>query len=211
MQEITAWLQNPDYTAGLKLYEKYGSSNFLKLKFAAGPNAYNQTKLLDELTKLAPAAPAKPVISLPDKVIIVTPDAVAEPPKADQVKYLQLIKRKDRLYLELNQLMEQKHYLPEGPDLKACAGMIVSRHQQLTEAWAQIDHYTEHQSFPVEAKQPAAAYAPEKEIQLLRQSISKANTRLSKPTCRNREQTTELVKASQARLDQLLTERNAHE
>lgn len=51
--KITEWLNSSrDFKQGVKLYEKYGSSNVLKQTFANGANSYSKNRLAEELAKL---------------------------------------------------------------------------------------------------------------------------------------------------------------
>jgi hypothetical protein len=54
MNDIKAWLvSNRDYAAGVKLYDKHGSSTVLKRMFAIGKTTYNENKLRQELVTLS--------------------------------------------------------------------------------------------------------------------------------------------------------------
>jgi len=203
MQAIANWLQNGTYDDGVRLYEQHGTNAFLKQKFKlGGANAYNVTKLREELLKISGSfevaaavvpAPAKPV-----------KDQSAQPKPDQAKKYLQLTNKKTKLYQLLGMLMEQKHYLPDGDELRQCAVKILTTHQQITETWAAIDYYQEHQSFPDDEVKPKEALEPKKEMQLLRQTISKAKVRLASPSCRNKEQTETLLAVSRNKLAQLV-------
>ncbi|SEM66251.1 hypothetical protein SAMN05192574_101382 [Mucilaginibacter gossypiicola] len=204
MQAIANWLQNGTYDDGVRLYEQHGSNAFLKQKFKlGGANAYNVTKLREELVRLAesvtPKAESQP---LPTTEPVKKPSAQPKPEQAK--KYLQLTNKKQKLYQLLGMLMEQKHYLPEGEELRQCAAKILTTHQQITETWAAIDYYQEHQCFPDDEVKPKETLEPKKEMQLLRQTISKAKARLASPSCRNREQTQQLLTNSQTRLAELV-------
>lgn len=50
--EITAWLQSPKYWDGVRLYEKFGESQFLKSLFHASEDDYNRGKLVEELERI---------------------------------------------------------------------------------------------------------------------------------------------------------------
>jgi hypothetical protein len=211
MQTVADWLQNGTYEQGVALYEQHGQNSFLKLKFKAGANDYNVAKLREELLRVAgcevrEASPAVKVTQLAtrtQKPILPEPDnSQPDPEKAR--RYLQLTNKKNKLYQQLNVLMEQKHYLPEGEDLRICAHTILTTHQQIMEAWALIDHYQAHQCFPDDEVQPKPTLEPKKEMQLLRQTISKAKARLSSPTCRDKVQTETLLTTSQIRLAELV-------
>lgn len=217
MQSIAAWLQNGTYEEGVRLYEQHGSNSFLKQKFKAGPNDYNTPKLREELAKLAPLVPVAGAESESSKITSHpaphTDTSVPKPNPDHAYKYLQLTKRKQRLYIELNMLMEQKHHLPEGEELRLCCVSILRLHQQITEAWALIDHYQEHQSFPEDEKKEKPQLDPKKEMQLLRQTISKAKKRLESASCRDKVQTETLLAISRNKLAQLvaLHKKSRHE
>lgn len=193
----------------MQLYEQHGGNSFLKTKFKAGANDYNMAKLREELERLV-ASPLTP--SKGEGVVTAPVSAGYKPqPTADQAKrYLQICNQRDKLYRTLNMLMEQKHHLPEGEELRKCCAGILITHQKVTEAWAAIDYYQQQGRF---ADDEAVAEKPpieaKKEMQLLRQTISKAKKRLLSATCRDREQTQKLLSDSQARLEVLVKERKA--
>ena len=238
MQEIREWLQNPVYEVGVRLYQQYGSNSFLKQKFAAGIGDYNVKKLRDEMERISDVGSASGRTSwsirqsadkfsdletkskgfVEQKAESLKPKAAIEPkaetPSSDKVeadrgKYLGICKTRDRLYRELDALMSERHHLPEGEKLLKCAERIVLTNQQITECWEKIDFWTENGYLPDEPVKPNID--PKKEIQLLRQAISKANSRLKNPTCREREQTQKLIETSKARIAELKAKINAAE
>lgn len=224
MQNIKAWLKDGSYEVGVNLYQHYGNNSFLKKQFAKEKSAFNEHKLREELMKIAATEPVMGAESVDQPVKplhkfiypkdfnqnLVTPPPVTDIDRSElNKKYLQLVKRKDRLYMELNVHMEQKHHLPEGFLLQDCAKSILTTHQAITETFALIDHYQVHQKFPEEIKPaPKPDIDPEKEIQLLRSSISKGNKRLLNPNCRDRKKTEDLLKSNQERLSVLVANRN---
>ncbi|MDB4919841.1 hypothetical protein [Mucilaginibacter sp.] len=200
MQDVAAWLLTKDYEAGVLLYAKYGTNSFLKQKFGNGPDEYNVKKLFEVLSALSPMSEKS---ESPKVAAVVAIPKNSNPDHAK--KYLDLLKKKEKLYMELNILMGDKHHLPEGEELRICCTQILIKHQALRECWALVDHYQEHQSFP--AEKPFKEIDPDTEIQYLRQTISKAKARIAGGKCRNVDQTQKLIDSSQSRLDLLLTER----
>lgn len=209
MQDVAQWLKHGTYDEGVKLYEEYGSNTFLKTKFKAGESPYNAAKLRELLSELVGCESQEPGAKNQEVGAVNKPADEPKTPSADEAKkYLQLCKQRDRYYLELNALMANRHALPDGEDLKQCAFAILSTHQKVQECWAQIDYYQQHGHFPVpDAPPERAAIDPKKEMQLLRQTISKAKTRLKSPTCRDRAQTQKLLDDAQAKLAVLVRER----
>jgi hypothetical protein len=205
MSAIHDWLNgNRDFDAGVKLFTAYGGSEFYQKMFSnAGQTEFNKKKLASELEKLAgavsPAPPAqKMVVPKPEqKPVVPTPENKA----ADNRKYLDLTRKKDNLYTRLNMLVMEKRYLPSGEKLRQCAFDILKTHQAITECWAQIDYFQEHQTFPTQAPEPVRD--DKTRIQYLQVSISKAKTRLKSPKCRNRATTELLIKQKEAELAQL--------
>lgn len=49
---IAAWIASPKYWEGVKIYEQYGTSNFLKGLFAGSEDDFNRQKLETELTEM---------------------------------------------------------------------------------------------------------------------------------------------------------------
>jgi len=200
MNTVLEWLNGSrDFAAGVKLYADHGGKAFYLTMFAnAGPNDYNKGKLIAELQKLADELPAEKIAAKP-----VTPSLKPTPEKApDKVaenrRYLDLLKRKQNLYTALNMLITEKRHLPEGEKLRQCAFDILKTHQQLTECWALIDHYQEHQAFPTGPK--PVKRDDKTKIQYLRQAISKAEKRLQNPKCRDRAATELLLKEKREEL-----------
>jgi hypothetical protein len=214
MQTIAAWLKNGTYEVGVQLYQKHGTNSYLKQRFALGPNDYNKNKLREELQKLLQVTPDPLPVPTEKSKKVATNVPTSQPViinKAQDTKtYHALIKKRDHTYLELNQLMEQKHYLPEGNELRLCCLSIISKHQTLTEIWAKLDYYEEHERFPDQMPERVKR-SPKQELQYLRQTISKANTRLAKPNCRDKEKTEKLITDSKSRLAELLANRNQNE
>ncbi|GAA4327454.1 hypothetical protein GCM10023149_30850 [Mucilaginibacter gynuensis] len=209
MQTVAAWLQNGTYEQGVLLYEQHGSNSFLKQKFATGPNDYNVAKLREELLKIRGEDSGSggereqtAFLQKPETPNPATPPATPTPENAK--RYLQITKQRNKLYLELNMLMEQKHYLPDGEELRLCAAGILTKHQKITELWALIDYYQEHQCFPDDEVEAKPKPPLKKEMQLLRQTISKAKKRLESPTCRDKVQTESLLAISRNKLAQLV-------
>ena len=199
MQEISKWLKgNQDFASGLELYMRFGKSDFNKnLLRGSGPTPFAINKLKILLTQLNEG---ESCIKAEPKVSRAEPVTVCKTKQNE--KYLILIKRKTDLYTQLNYYMGEKHHLPEGDLLKLCAFTILNLHQKLTECWAMIDYYQAKGCFPDEPE--PIQYDNKTQIQYLRQSISKAKTRLKNPKCRNRESTEKLLAENTERMNQLM-------
>lgn len=209
MSSVNDWLNgNKDFAAGVKLYADHGGKAFFLTMFdKAGPTEYNRAKLLAELTKLAGSEPAQvpateKQVSQPAPSLKPTPDKAA-----DNRRYLDLTRRKKDLYTQLNMLMMEKQFLPEGNKLKVCAFDIIHTHQAIVENWALLDYFQEHQCFP--GKPVAPARDDKTAIQYLRQSISKAEKRLADPKCRDKTATAVLLKKKQDELAEILYNQQA--
>ncbi len=207
MQAIAEWLKTGTYDQGVQLYEQHGDNSFLKTKFKAGANDYNVAKLRECLAGLCPESQEprdknqEVVDDLPSVQLRAAPPMTLAPSPDNGRKYLQITNRRTRLYMELNVLMEQKHTLPEGEDLKQCAFAILRTYRKIKECYLLIDYYEEHGTFPVEEVVPEKKPVDNKKaMQLLRQTISKAKTRLKSPTCRDRAQTQALLADAEAKL-----------
>lgn len=203
MSAVQEWLNGSrDFAAGLKLYADHGGKAFYLTMFEkAGPSDYNKTKLLAELQKLvADLPPEKPAPKPAPPSLQPTPTKTPPDKAAENRRYLDLLRRKQNLYTELNILITDKRHQPEGNVLRDCAFRILKSHQALTECWALVDYYQEHQCFPTG---PEPVKRDDKTaIQYLRQAICRAKDRLKNPKCRNRAATELLLKEKQ---DQLAT------
>lgn len=71
--EITAWLASPKYWDGVKLYEKFGDSLFLKSMFLTSEDDYNRGKLIAELERINAAA-----VEFEQKVVEAMPSDLVE-------------------------------------------------------------------------------------------------------------------------------------
>lgn len=222
MHKIQAWLKNGEYVAGVQLYEQYGNNGFLKRQFAKQHTPLYEKMLREELGAISRKLSAISNLSNPTPSDLIPPKsgelknqvpAMSAAPMKEtpssvlQTKYLQLLKKRERFYLEINIHMEEKHRLPEGFLLHECAKQILTKLQQVTEIYEQLEYYQQHQNFPVIVVEDKPPIEPEKEIQLLRSAISKANGRLRKENCRNRLTTQKTLEANQARLNELLAKR----
>ena len=203
MQVIADWLLNGTYEAGVMLYKKYGTSDFLKKKLAVHRD---EVRLRDELQQLAP----KTLLPVPDKKTLQKP--LTTPPPiatnhAEAKEHLFLLKKRDNIYRELNSLMAERPFTPAGAELLRVARTILLRNQALMEIWAKLDYYAENGTFVAEPIIERQQFAPTKEsVQLLRQTISKAKARIASGKCRNLEQTQLLLKASGEKLSVMLAE-----
>jgi len=203
MSAISQWLNgNRDFATGVKLYTENGGSLFYRRIFAnAGPTDFNKNKLLAELEKMSASLPNQ-VSEKKQQPVKVSPSLQPTPDKkADNRKYLDLLKKKGNLYTQLNILIVEKRHLPAGTKLKQCAFDIITTHQQLTECWAMLDYFQEHQSFPAEKAKPEVDDKTRR--QQLHVSISRAKTRLKNPNCRDRSKTELLLKTLEAERDEL--------
>jgi hypothetical protein len=205
MAAVHDWLNSDrDFTAGVALYAQLGGSALYQRMFATtGASDTNKARLLTELQKLAGAAqvpvPDPPAPAKPNPVAAARPAPTKE---AESRRYLELLKKRDLLYRKLDHLHVQKRFLPDGDALRDCAFSILSTHQQISECWTQIDYYQEYDTFPDLKAKPVRS--KDTEIQYLRVSISKAQSRLKQPGCRNREQTERLLKQKQDELSKLI-------
>ena len=209
MQQVSAWLKNGSYEQGVALYLSLGTNSFLKKRFAACVDDFNKTKLREELERILGesgdegAGSGTNITAPATGHPAPTPTTSLSAPKASSqenaIRYAQLNKRKTKLYSELNVLINERHHLPEGEDLRLCAVRILTINRQIGETFALIDYYQEHQCFPDEAP-PKPILDPKKQMQLLRQTISKAKTRLDSGACRNMLQTTQLKAEAEKKL-----------
>jgi hypothetical protein len=230
MQEVNAWLRSgKDFEVGKSLYVKYGTNSFFKsLLNTQGATPYNVKKLGAELKTLAPAPPAivnqiktsKPLVdtktgkSVIKDTIIVTdqpsptenePLPSSEPlaPKSpdDFAKYLELKELLKSTYRQLERNMAELDISTKETYLHLCAKNILSLDDKIKTIWKFIDYFDEHGSFP--GTKPEVVRTPAEEMQLLRQSTSKAKTRLKSPTCRDVEATKQLIIDNNKRIFEL--------
>lgn len=201
MQEIRAWLENQDYTAGVALYEKYGTSDFLKKLFAVGSSQYNRAKLVEELSDLLPdESPVEPVSG-----------EEPPPPGANYERtitspiYLKLCRERDQTFRQIDQ---NKYLLDtarsDGTRLKA-AQQILRLQRKKQHVYAELDYLMDHGE-PMPVAPPKEVKTPE--IQRLYVQINKAEKRLTQLNLRNREKTTHLLAKKRARLEELRRERD---
>lgn len=204
MGTVHDWLNGGrDFTAGVALFAQLGGSALYQRMFATtGASDTNKARLVTELQKLAGASPVPAPNPVPAKPKPVSAASPAPNKEAESRRYLDLLKKRDLLYRKLDHLHVQKRFLPDGDQLRDCAFAILSTHQQISECWAQIDYYQEYDTFPGLKAKPVRP--KDTEIQYLRVSISKAQSRLKQPGCRNREQTERLLKQKQDELAKLI-------
>lgn len=123
MEAIAIWLRQPqDYAHGVALYNKYGSSEVLKLMLSVNESSYNREKLIAALTEILEAAnvtEADPVISHKAQTdpsifvrssqktgVTVEPKANSQQPTA---KLKELYQRQSNLHSKLKLLAAMNH------------------------------------------------------------------------------------------------------
>ncbi len=218
MQEINAWLQSgKDFETGKALYIEYGNNSIFKsLLNNQGATPYNIKKLGAELKKLAPAPPAiTKATSIIPIVATVPPPAnvqeaeIAETPTNNTSEYPKYLQLKDYIQKLYRQIERNRTELDLGTNpafLHQTAKQILSLHGKLQDAWKMVDYYDEYGCFPVikaSVEEVRAKKSPAEEIQLLRQSTSKAKTRLENPNCRDVEATKALIQKNIQRIKEL--------
>lgn len=210
MQEIVNWIQGTqDYNEGLKLYEKHIGENFLFSLLKSGPTPYNIDTLKDKLQELVVPIPDSQNIDIPTQLIsepIAQQAIIFEKPKSEQYpEYLKIKREIEELYMQANRakFVLNTTKKERKPLLFATAKQIKKIQRTLTEKFMLIDYFDEHGCFPVKDVVVKPAMDPAVEIQLLRQSNSKAKKRLSNPDYKNKVQTEKLILANNARIEEL--------
>jgi hypothetical protein len=203
MQAIIDWLNSDkNYFKGIDLYLQLGTSDFYKKLLPQRDDEFNRKKLIELLTALSPGTRSE-VRSQKSEVKPTEPIQQVSDKKADNSRYLALIKKKGDLYTVLNMLKNQSRFLPDGEELRKCAVDILVTNQKLMECWALIDHYQDNGCFEVKAESEKPKVDPVKEIQYLRQSISKCRSRLKSQGCRDKAATEQLLNEQLGRLAEL--------
>lgn len=145
--EIEHWLQGSrDYGIGVKLFEHFGQSNFLKQMFAKGETDFNQERLQDELRQLSEAVPDAQQAQVMFKIASSSEyDALPEQIKKLEQEKTEKFKRMAYLHSQLlNQKTDKQRY--------ELAKEILELDRFLQDAWAKLDHYAEHGTMPAEEK-----------------------------------------------------------
>jgi|GEM_PF-5592444 len=219
MQEINAWLRSgKDFETGKALYIKYGKNSLFKsLLNTQGATPYNIKKLGADLKNLAPAPPATSTDAPPIPIVATVPppanvqegekaEAPAKPNTSEFPKYLQIKDLIQTLYRQIERNRTELDLQTNPKLLHMTAKQVLALHGKLTDCWKLIDYYDEYGSFPLvkpTVEEVRAERSPADEIQMLRQSTSKAKTRLKNPNCRDVEATKELIKRNNERIIQL--------
>lgn len=198
MKTIAEWLNNPDYWQGVDLYNKYGSSNFLKELFKSSKTNYNESKLFDELSKLD----ISDYDSISDEEIII--------PILPANEYLVIQKKLNyqlkHVYRAIDNNMFQLERAKSDKTRKEYAFQILKLQEQKNSIYRDLDYLEENGRMPVpEIKKSFVT----PEIQRLHVQISKAKKRLLQDPdkIRNKAKTENLIMEKQARLKQLIEER----
>lgn len=223
MQEINGWLRSgKDFETGKALYIKYGKNSLFKsLLNTQGATPYNIKKLGADLKKIAPAPPAIthdappiPIVAAPLPPPVkegagkVEPDNQATPANntSEYPKYLQLKQHIQTLYRQIERNRTELDLQTNQNLLHMTAKQMLSLHGKLQDCWKLVDYFDEHGSFPLvkpTIEEIRAKLSPAEEIQLLRQSTSKAKTRLKSPGCRDVEGTKALILKNNQRIIKL--------
>ncbi|MNY48502.1 hypothetical protein D3C86_1838410 [compost metagenome] len=88
--------------------------------------------------------------------------------------------------------------------LHLTAKQILSLHADISDIYKLIDHYDEYGCFPQITVKDEIIRTPAEEIQLLRQSNSKAKKRLNSGTCKDIDKTKKLIEANNIKIRDLL-------
>lgn len=219
MKDVKEWFENKDYDEGVKLYDEYGDSSFLKELFRSGETDFTRNKLTDELISLS-AKVMKPNVSKsePNTVEMINktnyfpfiPQPIYQDIKPEKKKkessfaYLKLCKRRDDLNRQISRNMVLLDESRSKNRRFEAAKQIISLDRKKREVWAEIDYFTEHgHLMPVAVKKEPKT----DEIQRLYVQIWKAEKRLEKEDLRNREKTEKLLAEKRERLAKLKQER----
>lgn len=207
MQEINAWLQSKrDFETGKALYIKYGSNTFFKtLLQNHGNTPYNIKKLGAELKALAPASPVLPPPADPQPVSSTSNHPPKEPPSIKLMeRYMSLKELLKMKYRQMERNMAAIDFSDDPQFLHLSAKQILSLHTAIGDIHDLIDYFDEHGTFPTVQLSEEVIRTPEHEIQLLRQSTSKAKRRLASGKCRDLAKTKELIELNDKRIAELL-------
>lgn len=207
MQEISAWLfSSQDFGEGLKLFERYGESDFYKELFRkGGPTPFNKKKLAVLLSELAESEKPKAVEKTKIENRTTVNDSNQQIPKStnkpeEHKRYLQLLEQRKILYKQLDRNMAALDFTPEGETLRITAVQVLRLYQKITQSYELTDYYEEHGCFPEPA--PVKEIKTD-EIQRLYVQINKAKKRLEQKDCRNRAKTEKLLAEKMKRLEEL--------
>lgn len=216
MQEINAWLRSgKDFETGKALYIKFGKNTFFKsLLNTQGATPYNIKKLGAELKVLALAPPAITHDAPPTSIVTPAPPPakVQEAEKAETPPpSLKLMER----YMSLKELLKQKYrqmernmavldFSDDQNFLHLTAKQILSLNAQIGDIHDLIDYFDEHGTFPFVEVIEEIIRTPAQEVQLLRQSNSKAKRRIENGKCRDIKKTKELIEINNKRISELL-------
>lgn len=128
------------------------------------------------------------------------------PRTSDYPKYLLLKEQIQSLYRQIERNRTELDLGTNKKLLHLTTKQILSLHAKLQDCWKLIDYYDEYGSFPLvkpTIEDVRAELSPAEEIQLLRQSTSKAKTRLKSPGCRDVEGTKALILKNNQRIVEL--------
>jgi len=196
MQEIRAWLEVEDYSTGVVLYQKYGTSDFLKRLFAGEPSEYTRSKLTEELSALL-CGDAEGTEQDPA-------------PAGDREKlftssvYLKLCRERDQVFRQIDRNMVLLDSCRKDDTRHKTAKQIVRLQRKKQEIYAELDYIEQH-GVPMPVATARDLKTPE--MQRLFVQICKAEKRLQKTNIRNREKTVNLLAKKRARLEELRRER----
>ena len=205
MQEINAWLNNSgDFKTGMLLYIKYGSNSFFKKTLEKfGETPFNIQKLGAELSALAPTLPANQEYQELDA------DSSKQPPfpplcPKETERYLSLKVLQQTKYRQLDHNRAALAISTDKSYRHLTAKQIIKLTDQIRDIYILLDFYEINQKFPDVAAKDNLICTPEEEIQLLRQSNSKAKSRIKKGNCRNLHKTEQLIIKNNKRISELI-------
>lgn len=196
MQEIKKWFETKSYAAGVALYDKHGTSDFLRRLFASGSSTYTQDTLETALSELLPADDE----SKPE------PEPATTPPADMQTHplYLKLCRDRDQVFRQIDRNMTLLDNCRTDHARHRISLQIIKLQRRKREVFAELDYMDEHGA-PMPVAPPKEHKTPE--MQRLYVQINKAVKRLQQDELRNRDKTERLLAQKRARLEELRRER----
>lgn len=186
LTEINKWIESgSDYQQGVRLFDQYGSDNFLKRLFQRRESTFYKQKLTEALSALI-SAEQDLLDDSPEPVVM--PGEISIPaetllPAGETPELLKVISQINANYTEIRGLHPYLSLLPEGDELRDLAENIKRLGRRNAELWQRRNYINEHGSDIIEIS-PAIPVMIDlnllNEREQVRKSLNKAENRLKK-------------------------------
>lgn len=166
---INRAIRENDYDAMVRLYQRHGTNQALKLLFGATKNDWTKRQVVSELNKLLPLLPDESQAQVIERVQkkAVKPRRKSDDPDAP-AEVRALVVRRKMLYARMNYCFGVLHTSPDKEVRFKAAKELLDGQDEIIDIWTKSDFYDLHGSLPAETKVLSFELDSLNEVQLIR-------------------------------------------